>query len=383
MHDENGFMHTYLNTYVNHLKINEHKELSTIGYEAARLVRWLNHLLENEVDLYLVTVDVLVAHRKKLEKLGLQPSTINHAITSICKFYWIAESKGWCKNVIGFNDMAKRLYFAIPVTVGKKTEYSLKGLLLTVPGKTIKDAPNGNDVAMLKDMLADQTLNSSLPYAQELNNRNQLMIRWMAEGGLRREELAELRIGDIPEPSKSVTTIDVIISNVTKNDKIRTIKVLPNLIQETQDFIKYEREEINSDNTTHVFVSSSRTKKGKLIPQSVTDLLTDTELGISPHGLRRYALTRYACTLYRIERTKKKKNERYHIDTKSILTRLSNFAGHTSSETTLKFYVNLARVVTLDDKEINDLVERQNDLALELALITEQIETSKDMSTEV
>ncbi|CAM5196166.1 hypothetical protein [Alishewanella longhuensis] len=58
--------------------------------------------------------------------------------------------------------------------------------------------------------------------------------------------------------------------------------------------------------------------------------------------------------------------------------KLRVFSGHESADTTLKYYMDLAKVISLDEKEISVLEARRNELFNELSEINSQIKASQN-----
>ncbi|CAM5195499.1 hypothetical protein ALON55S_07174 [Alishewanella longhuensis] len=217
------------------------------------------------------------------------------------------------------------------------------------------------------------------------------MVRWMSEAGLRRQEVTSLHISDIQaikhsetlNYDKDVTLIPIVVSRGTKFGKPRVVEVEASLIVETLNFIEVERTEFpNHHKVKTVFVSASVGEGlGEIKPGSITNLIRQYEhvyADATPHALRRFAISRRATLLYRIERLKTKNNEKYKIDELAILMKLRVFSGHESADTTLKYYMDLAKVISLDEKEISVLEARRNELFNELSEINSQIKASQN-----
>jgi integrase len=172
--------------------------------------------------------------------------------------------------------------------------------------------------------------------------------------------------------------VDVYLHLGTKNHKPRTIQVLPGLIKATLDFIEYDRPEIISSrhknrlDSGEVFVSASSKGSVGLTPQSITNLLAEVG-SISPHALRRYALTNYARHLFGIEQRLMEEGGKRGIDERRIELLLAQHAGHESFDTSIKYYVDVARMTSLDIQTTKILEERQIFLDTERCMIASML----------
>ena len=387
--DESGALQRHVTQYLLDLEIVQCHEKTYIRQIAYRLKAWLNWL--GERDIYDVTDRLLCKYRDELKNSGdLEAKTINYRISSVCAFYWYAENTGLCRGVIGSNEMLSGRVFRIVVNrprQGNSVNYEIPFLLGTVQ-QARKRIPSADEIAALKDGIADKTLESGLPLAEEINVRNQLMLRWMAEAGLRRLEVVSLPVNAIPTKFLPNTMVMVTLTKGTKFKKVRDVEVESSLIQETLDYIEFERPEIvRKCHAGHdpgvVFVSTHNANGGIFTAQAITDLLDSVDSDISPHALRRYGLTRYAGYLYRIQQSLCKAGEIAEIDRRSIELRLTQQAGHEKISTTFRSYVDVAIAMSLSDSGISSLEESRILLQSQLAMITSQIETARSLTRKV
>jgi site-specific recombinase XerD len=387
--NESGVLQRHVTQYLLDLENIQCYERSYVRQIAYRLKAWLNWL--GECDIYDVTDRLLCKYRDELKiSADLEAKAINYRISSVCAFYWYAENTGLCSGVIGSNDMLKGRFYRIVVNLtrqGSSTNYTIPFLLGTVQ-QARKRIPSADEIAALKDGIADKTLECGHPLAEEINVRNQLMLRWMAEAGLRRLEVVSLPVSTIPTKFKPGTMVMVTLTKGTKFNKLRDVEVESSLIQETLDYIAYERPEIvRKCHAGHdagvVFVSTHSANCGTFTAQAITDLLDSVDSDISPHALRRYALTRYAAYLYRIQLLLYKSGEIAEIDRRSIELRLTQQAGHVKISTTFRSYVDVALAMTLSDSGISSLEENRILLQSQLSMITSQIEAAKSLATKV
>lgn len=387
--NESGVLQRHVTQYLLDLENIQCYERSYVRQIAYRLKAWLNWL--GECDIYDVTDRLLCKYRDELKvSADLEAKAINYRISSVCAFYWYAENTGLCSGVIGSNDMLKGRFYRIVVNLtrqGSSTNYTIPFLLGTVQ-QARKRIPSADEIAALKHGIADKTLECGHPLAEEINVRNQLMLRWMAEAGLRRLEVVSLPVSTIPTKFKPGTMVMVTLTKGTKFNKLRDVEVESSLIQETLDYIAYERPEIvRKCHAGHdagvVFVSTHSANCGTFTAQAITDLLDSVDSDISPHALRRYALTRYAAYLYRIQLLLFKSGEIAEIDRRSIELRLTQQAGHVKISTTFRSYVDVALAMTLSDSGISSLEENRILLQSQLSMITSQIEAAKSLATKV
>lgn len=387
--DESGVLQRHVTQYLLDLESVQCHEKSYVRQIAYRLKAWLNWL--GARDIYDVTDRLLCKYRDELKISGdLEAKAINYRISSVCAFYWYAENTGLCRGVIGSNDMLSGRVFRIVVNLprqGSSANYKIPFLLGTVQ-QARKRIPSADEIAALKDGIADKTLECGHPLAEEINVRNQLMLRWMAEAGLRRLEVVSLPVSAIPTKFKPGTMVMVTLTKGTKFSKVRDVEVESSLIQETLDYIAYERPDIvRKCHAGHdpgvVFVSTCKVNGGTYSAQAITDLLDSVDSETSPHALRRYALTRYAAYLYRIQLSLYKAGEIAEIDRRSIELRLTQQAGHKKVSTTFRSYVDVAIAMTLSDSGISSLEESRILLQTQLSMITSQIEAARSLAKEV
>lgn len=386
--DESGVLHRDVTQYLLDLEKVQCLDRAYVRQVGYRLKAWLNYL--DDRDIYDVTDRLLIKYRDELKLAGDHRSiTINYKISSVCAFYWYAENNKWCKGLIGSNDMLTGNVFKIIVNKprpGSSANYEIP-FLLKVAQQSRKRIPSAGDVAKLKDAIADRVMESGQPLAEELNVRNQLMLRWMAEAGLRRQEVVSLPVESIPTKFVPGTMVTVTLAKGTKFKKIRDIEVESSLLQETLDFIAYERPDIvrkcHAGHDPKVVFVSTQSANGALTAQAVTDLLDTVDSDLTPHALRRYALTRYAAYLYRIQQALHKAGEIAEIDRRSIELRLTQQAGHEKISTTFRSYVDVAIALSLSDSGISSLEESRIMLQSQLSMINSQIEAARSLIKQV
>lgn len=358
---------------------------------SGKLAEFFSFLEEKSKSLYEATTTDICNFRDRDKKQGNLAATVNQKLVAIVAFYWWAQSAGLCKYVIGWNDFnRKNLSYRItvhkpPANARGSQQYKIPFLLTTTSSGRVK-IPSREQIRGLRSAMSASTMSargSAARVREQLDIRNQLMISWMIEGALRRRELVNLRLSCLPDVSASQTgMVDVLVQHGTKYKKNRTIEVRKKLIEDTLDFIEYERSDllktVKRDPDT---IFCSTTGDGKLSRQTITNLLQKfKESELSPHDLRSYGLQQYANHCYRLERRLVSQKDKKMVDEAYIQWKLKNQAGHESLSTTLKHYVKLAETNTLDESNHDDLEAYILDLETQLAMAT-KLKKSREESS--
>jgi hypothetical protein len=168
--------------------------------------------------------------------------------------------------------------------------------------------------------------------------------------------------------------VRVYLDQGCKNDKPRYIEVPGSLINDSHDFIEMERNDIvqvhlRGHDPVVLFPSTSPKNGGVMDEDSLGQLVANTGLNIRTHDLRAYGLFKYACNLYAIERMLAAEGDKKKVNVQYIEKKLTGQAGHESISTTLRHYVDLAKVVTGDRKEFETLEDEETVLEQRLAMI--------------
>ncbi|WP_351019525.1 site-specific integrase [Shewanella sp. AC91-MNA-CIBAN-0169] len=377
--NNNGRVQRDISTWLQSLILFHNREEASVSQKASRLTDWLNYLdrLSERVDLYEAQTLNLIDFANGLKE-RMAPSSANLYLMNICEFYWYAQDKEFTSFMIGWADMLagrqKPLIQLENNTKGKGAKYKIP-FLLDVTTSRQKYIPRRFEIDGLLSSLAQVSFDSSMEVSHDaLAPRNTLIVRWLSEGCLRRQEVACLKKDSLPDcTGNEKKMISVEITDGTKFNKPRTIRVLPNLIIDTKEFFELDRPLIvdkyheGKQDQGFVFISASyRSKDMSITPSSITDLITDVgDTKITPHALRRYGLSTYATALYLIEREMIKNNEHARVDEKVILLKLRNQAGHADFETTLKYYVEIARdqsILPEEQDKLSKMYLRQTEL---------------------
>jgi len=350
---------------------------SYISDLAGRLLHWLSFLEERSIDAEEAIHDDIIEFRDA-EAERVLPGTVNSKLQAVIQFYWWAQKKAFYRpTIVGWRDFYKPdQIYQIEVNAPKAnsrngTDYAIP-FLLKVPSKGNPRLITKQQVGELMTSVRNRTENIRRKDADDAimihQRRNELMLRWASEGGLRRREVVSLQKSCVPGPQKGSykKRVEVPITLGTKNSSPRTISVTSELINATNQYIMEERQDIvdqTKADPDSVFVTENGTK---MTPGNLSKMVSRCDPGITPHDLRRYAIYRFACHKYLEERLLvKASGDRKKIDEDSIERALTGFAGHNDSGTTFKYYVSLARVATegaahlqtIDD-EIDALEER-------------------------
>ena len=158
-------------------------------------------------------------------------------------------------------------------------------------------------MAQLKDLYLEKTERGTKYAAvmDELVARDELMLAWLSEIGLRISELVNLRHDEIPQPNPKGPT-KVTIKHGTKYSKEREVEAPKWLLDTTHQFIDYHREELDPKGSSPFLFPNLDSADKPISIQNIEDKMKGLGMGIKPHDLRRFTLTRYAATLYRNER---------------------------------------------------------------------------------
>ena len=336
---------------------NENKP-SYVSDLAGRLVSWLSFLEERGITAEEAVHDDIIKFRDA-EGESLAPGTVNAKLQAVIQFYWWAQERGFFRpTIVGWRDFYKpdQLYqidVKAPRPNSKSNSRYAIPFLLKVPRKGNPKLITKQQVGDLMARVRERTESIRRKDADDAimihQRRNELMLRWASEGGLRRLEVVRLSKGCVPGAQKSSykKRVEVGITLGTKNGSHRTISVTAELINATNQYIHEERQDIvdqTKSDPDAVFVTEYGTA---MTAGNLSKMVSRCSSSITPHDLRRYAIYRFACLKYQEERLLvKASGDRKKIDEDSIERALAGFAGHNDSRTTFKYYVSLARVST-------------------------------------
>ncbi len=337
----------------------------TTYYEASRLANWLNFLTQNNVELYAADTSMIVQFRDEMLAKGKEPVYANLHIMSICGFYWWAQKEKIVSNMIGWLDIDHpERHYLIRVHKAKgnsSSEFSIP-YLKKVPSSHQQPIPSREDIEFLEEAIYESHYSDVQyhPLTELAFARDMLIFRWLTEVSLRRNELVSLDISDIQNAKKSDNVFsEMLIYKGTKYDKKRIVLIRNSLLQATLDYIKFERAEILSakrnvfgkpESVEALFVNTGNSAKhARMNAVTVYKFLNRVEknkgIKVNPHALRRYSLTELACDLYRVMMNDKdaKSGDAFQVAQANTLYMLAKHAGHNSSDTTIRSYVNIAQ----------------------------------------
>lgn len=360
------------------------KDLKYIDDLAHRLKYWLNYLESRDVPMEeAITQDFTEYRDLMLNEGRVEKATINLYLGAPVEFYWWAQREGFFRPMVGWADFERpEVQYQIKVNKPRvqSAEYEIPWLV-RARKNTQPKVLTADQVRELRIAVSRRTKQVRNQDVEAIDTRNQLILRWLTEGALRRAEVAGLKVSSIPPRSNKQTMVDVVIAHGTKFDKSRTIKVSPNLIAATHDFIEFERGQlihrsIQEGGPDVVFPSTN--KKGDLNPDTVGKMISNTGLGIKTHDLRSYGLYRYACHLYKIERMLVGNGDKKRVDVAMVEMKLKQQAGHSTFNTTIKHYVNMAALATASDESFSELEEEERYLRDRLAMIESEKERAQN-----
>jgi len=359
---------------------------------AGRLVSWLSFLEDRGIEAEEAIHDDIIEFRDAQAE-SLAPATVNAKLQAVIQFYWWAQEEGFFRpTIVGWRDFYKpdqryQIDVKAPRPNSKRESRYVIPFLLKVPSKGNPKLITKQQVGDLMARVRDRTENIRRKDVDDAimihQRRNELMLRWACEGGLRRREVVSLSKTCLPGPQKGSykKRVEVPITLGTKNGSHRTISVTAELINATNQYIDEERQDIidqTKSDPSAVFVTENGTA---MTAGNLSKMVSRCSSSITPHDLRRYAIYRFACLKYQEERLLvKASGDRKKIDEDSIERALAGFAGHNDSGTTFKYYVSLARISTEGsaylqtiDSEIDALKELIGSLEARKEKITESM----------
>lgn len=387
---DKGVIQSDLTDYLIYRKFTSRMDYSTVANDARHLTVWQNYLEENDLSLYKASSLTVEHFRDFLDKKDLSKAYINKHLITICAFYWWAQKEGIVSNIIGWKDKSSKTEFSI--RVDKQSANSKSSLEYRIPYtlKTIKSPqlsiPNSTDIDYAEERILKMVSHQNAELAEAVTVRDLLIFHWLTKVGLRRNELVSLEVNDIPKDLGSFM-IEVVINKGTKFGKSRKVQVPRPLIEETLQYIKYERADIltakkarfgNSSAVRELFVNAGNAAvRAKMDSKTVYDFLTKISDKINPHACRRYALTNFATVLYRLEIALAGESaDKERIIKNNLLQIVARQAGHEDPDTTIRFYVDTAQARYLAESGFENLSNREAELELELMLIRQRKQTS-------
>lgn len=304
---------------------------------------------------------VSMRKRTKAANVQFKVSTVVHM------YYW-AQRNGYFHEMVGVTDIGNHAVFPITVTADRydpRTGIAAGNVSTTLvfsdTSGSVSRYPSDNDVDAIKDGLIAKAEKSNSPgIAEELLERNMLIVETAVGPGLRRGEIAKsLKVSSLPSLEHVRDCIErgvtIPITIVGKGGKVRAPQFHPELLLLLIDHCMYTREAIldrfrcrrGYTEPDEIFVSA---KTGQaLAAQSVSELIADAAASqgavVSMHDLRRKALTRMVTQ----QRQFAMADNRGPVDDATILLKARQQAGHNDLETSFRSYLQLSK--ELDEAE--------------------------------
>lgn len=236
------------------------------------------------------------------ERAGNKVRTINQRLDAVFLFHIWMEINGYVTYAVripGFNDhdrFVPRLSSKPARSNAHGRRPSKYGIVsdLRMKEEEQEMLPTPDDADMTKLYAACARLYN---FASE--ERNQLTLHWSKQKGLRRFEWVGLKIGQLPsraavaEHRANFNALPLRLT-ITKGGKPQWMKVLPELIEQTYDYIDGERAGIVKRfrkregyvEPDEIFLSNKT--GGPLVPGSVSNIMRQVfdEAGVEGHGHR-------------------------------------------------------------------------------------------------
>jgi integrase len=290
-----------INEYLLYLGIDRKRNVLKTVWPAARyIVNTINEVNSQvssslrkkkyEHGLYCATKARLLLYRNKLVQLEYDNDYINDILYTACAFFWWSEKEGYCEGLIGFNDAGKsKVRYRIPVDPVKggnsKLEFKLSIALKSVKGKKIHTgSPSDWDRAI---EAALDTSSLQKPKAEATRHRDEIMIRLIRESGLRRLEVAGIRLSEFERESRESEVF--VELNQTKIYSFRDARIDGDFYDDIRDYIKKSRKIIMEGKKESDALLPSLKTGGFLHRESINQILN--KYGIKPQEGRSIGLT--------------------------------------------------------------------------------------------
>lgn len=394
--DGQGATHEPTIAYLLKRSFRESKASSTVQAEARHLAVWLNFLEANDKSYFEATSIDIENFREDLENEGSGPENINLYIKTICEAYWFCQQMGMVQDMIGWLDKDKpRQRWLIEVDKAPSTTKSGSPYVipykLRVVNQGRKGVPKPKQIEAMARKIDSWNYSHESDLAEALRTRDSLMFRWLSEVGLRRAELVNLWVDDVPKATEDYLP-KVTVSRGTKFGKVRNVEISRNLYEETLKYIKYERKQIltskkskfgNPSEVQVLFVNGSNNSvRPEMSEEAVYKFIIklnpeNANVGprIHPHSLRRYALTNYAKLLWKLELAHPSYSPTKQLSIhQNLMHRLAVQAGHTSADTTIKHYVDIGFTQAASKTDDGDLQALKRILQRQLAEVEQRLE---------
>lgn len=318
-------------------------------------------------------------------KSGVSENVITQRVAAVYRFFRWAEANG---RTYGAVDLHGRDALAAPRITSdvvetkrkgsknKRIKYQAKVSPKSVPDE-LQPTPTHDDVTAL-------LVEGVHSFGEAVGERNSLLIRWAAHSGVRRFEWGALQVEQLPSLKKVVqartlrNSLEIKLV-ITKNSRQRVISVLPDLVEDTWEYIEGERKAIverfmvkrpEEPPPKEIFLSK---KTGRaLVDKAITNIYTKLffRAGVEGHGHR----LRATHLAYLFEATLDAEEARLvslgrprsEVDHELVLRIVADQAGQKSVHS-LRPYLTLARKRRRNRAEVEEAVTLEQKIASDRA----------------
>ena len=294
---------------------------------------------------------------------NVESKTINRRLDTVVSYYIWLETNNYISNVVKIPGLNSDAEFSPQITLlkvqktnphSKRTVISLKSPLRikNASPSRILHTPTSDEISKIYAAISNVDPGIAL--------RNNLLISWYRTAGLRRIEWLSLTVEQIPSWREVFNYYDIgeaheLLLKKTKNSKPRYVAVIPELLEETREYIEGPRSELVQrfsqkpdyikTNTLFLSHKTGRAMTPCTISNLLHSLMKNAGVNATGHRIRATYLTELveaelaaAETLGISEEGRRKTS----VDWDLILEKVAQRAGHQNPET-LRAYVNLAR----------------------------------------
>jgi len=339
--------------------------LLTITHYAKILLDFFTLLQNSKIEIFQITdSDLLTWRAYLLNGRKITTRTFKAYIGVVLDFYWWSQQNGFTSLMIGKNDSEKKVFFRInaePVTrPNGKVRLNTKLRDASTPSLPSKiRAPSNASLDAVKAAVWDA------PIAW-IARRNGVALEWLHESGVRRDELVNLPLSEIPKRDVLDKRVDagkpfIVTLTRTKGDKKRDVQVTSSLMARTRNWIDFDRDKaiatkkasgVLDEDDGLVFISH-KTGRG-LTAQAFTNLvgIAAVRAGhpeISPHLFRHRQITELLV-----------RKLRSGMDTEAALLQTMDHAGHARLSTT-SIYLHVAQIEAENPSEAEAELAKRNE----------------------
>ena len=250
----------------------------TVRTYSEALLPWLSYLEDRALSLNQVTEETLGVYRANIshavqKELGrpYASATINQRVIVAASFHGWGERSGTMSSPLGtFLENSEVRNYRGPTL-------RLRGSPTVATPRVIRRIPTALSVEQIRRLF----LITPMPY--------RLILRWCLATGMRRLEVANLRLKDLPTPEQIAQADDRLarMQILRKGGRELTVHVPGSLIEETHWFILCDRQTAEFPDASHVFLNRlgrpiSRQSITRQFKKSASAIGTDATL----HHLR-------------------------------------------------------------------------------------------------